>query len=591
VKKNNSLKLLIAAFFVLFLTVSTSSAEEKTQVAEQFKINNLTAEVSTGAPEAKIIPPAVAEKTSEIENILKFIPESPIFIFTMQNTGDAYNNLLGYGIKQAFPQLALMVKLYESTSSIKISEEASLYKCSIMSLTEVNLLLFNYEFIYALELNDTKKFDEFMEKWIKNYAITKKSITKIAGIETFSLAAAKIKTPLFYIKKDNFVIFSNKLEGLSKSIILSENPTRSFLNSVAYNQIKRKYDIDSNIYFWFSGKVIANYFSALGLVNANPGWLNTRHSMQLEQYSKIMNDLLKGLEFIAFKVNVKKDGVAFDFFVSLNELVAKVIKTKLHLSLPEEMKLNYDGIVLNSTRFIPEKVKAAAAAHIILPSFEELISSEVNVTNCNTNKVKKFNELNQYIVQKYKAGLDKLMYSWIANEFFAFVSDDSTNFAIGAKIKNTEALNDAIKIVEKSLSADKYKKSAHKYHDINIVSFKKHSKKGEVEKITCYFINGDYFVFASDPGYAKILIDTYADQLPSIRVNKDFQKVCAFDIKNKYKMAAFGNIAYLFEKIHHYIDNSLNLLTIAPEKMNIKNIGVSNFVTNDGQHLMINLSF
>lgn len=530
-----------------------------------------------------------AELPSEL---FRYVPDSSIFFAYSKNLGDAYNNYIGHGIELAIPRLRIIRESYEKAAGTTIAQDAALSAESVIALTDINITLFSFEFVQVVRVTDTKAFENMLEKSLGVSGISRKNFTKISGHEVFSLSSPEIKTPLFYLFNGTHAIFSNKLEGLSKSLDQAFTASKNFSKTSAFEQICRKYPLDSNFYFWLNGKVITNYLSTLNLVGMYPAFMKTDENVKLEKMVRIINDFARALEFIAIKVNVGQRDIEIDFFVALNELLAKTIKARLQFVKTDDHKsLSYEGIQPDSLRLVPEKANFAATAHVVLPPVEELNSAPIaNTSDEGGLSMVSFKVVNDRLIKKYGAGVEKLVYSWAADEFFV-AGTEGRGIMAGAKIKNADNLEAVLKTVEKKVAQTGYRKSSSKYSDIKITLMKKSAKKGEPEKTRAYFTTDNYFVITDSLESAKAAIDAYLDKKPSIRASADFVKACNYVKTDKYKVIAYSRTSSILDAAAPYLNSMLDITTVEPQLMNLRNLGIVNYVTRDGQHLKIKLTY
>ncbi len=522
---------------------------------------------------------AAAFAMQPLEECLQHIPASSIFMVVSQNGSQAYENYLKFGFNEAFPDLKALIDNYEKKSQVALGEELSQTNCYLMALSEVNPVLLSFEFITALSVKDINKYNKLIDKWVEAYQAKRIKVTTIEGHDVFSVSSPEIKTPLFYLVASNIVISSNKLEGLSKALDLRADNAKNFLKSIHYQQIKRKYDIDSNLYIWISGRVISEYLKLFG--SANPALVANKG----ETMMKVFNYFTEGLEFIALKKSVGENGIESDVFISLNETVAKVIKARLNFSKGLK-KLSYEGIEFKSLKMIPEFCDAFAAAHVILPPFEELMKT-------NNARVANFdlNQFNERLVKKFKAGIDTLLYPWVGDEYFAAQFSGVQGYMAGVKIADMAKFEKALAKVENKLYSTNYRVSVSKYKDIKIKTAVKRVKKGEKKIANAYFVIGDYAVMTSNPDMAKIIIETFNDQLPSVRASRGFVDACEYASGNKYKIISWFKTDKLLAEILPFLGGFVNVSNVDLSKIQLKNTGVINYVTNGGQHIKIKTSY
>lgn len=523
--------------------------------------------------------------------LFKYVPDTTIFFAYSGNIADAYNNYIAHGIELAVPKLRVIRENYERNAGTTIANDASLSSESVIALTDVNLALFNIEFVQIVRVSDVPAFEKMLDTGSGAAGISRKSVTKIAGREVFALSSPKIKTPLFYLFDGTYAVFSNKLEGLSKSLEVATS-SKNFSKTTAFEQTCRKYPLDSNLYFWLSGKVISNYLSTLNLVNVYPAFMKTDENVRLEKMVRIINDFVKALEFIAIKVNIGPKDVEIDFFMALNELLAKTIKARLQFVKPDDHNaLSYEGIQLESLKAMPEWSDFAAAAHVVLPPIEELHSAPIaNASQDGGISVVDMKTLDEKLKQKFGAGIEKLVYSWASNEFFVAGSKDRGMIA-GGKIKDSDNLEAVLRTVEKKVAKNGYKKSFAKHSDVKITVMKKVLKKEKAEKVRAYFVIGDLFILADSIEAAKASIDAYRDKTPSIRAYPGFAGSCGYVSTEKYKLVAFARTTPLLNAAAPYLNSMLDITTLEPQLMNLRNVGIMNSVTRDGQHFRIRLTY
>jgi len=515
-----------------------------------------------------------------LEDCLQHIPASSIFFVVSQNGAAAYDNYLKYGFLEAFPDIKTIIDKHEKKSQITLMEDFNETNCYLLALTEINPVMLNFEFITVLSVKDIDRYKKLIDRGIEAYKAKRSKITTIGGHDVFLVTAPEIKTPLFYLIASNMVMSSNKLEGLSKALDIKNDSAKNFLKSIQYQQIKRKYDIDSNIYVWISGRVIAEYLKLFGAANSSL-IMNKGEAMM-----KIFNNFTDGLEFIGMKKSLNETGAESDIFISLNETVAKVIKSKINLTKGFK-KLNYEGIELNSLKLVPEACDAFAAAHVVFPPYEELMQS--GNTKFAQFDIKNFNDR---LVKKFKAGLDTLVYPWIADEYFAARFSNDGGFMAGVKIGDIKAYEKSLKKVENKLYSTNYRRiENYNYKGVTVKTASKRVKKGERKLVNSYFTIGDYAVMTSNPQMAKIIIDTFNDQLPSIRANKGFVESCGYTAGGKYKILSWFKTKVALAAIIPYLSDFIDINTIDLSKIKLENFGVSNFITGGGQHFNIKVTY
>ncbi len=524
-----------------------------------------------------------ASAQSPLDGVLSFVNESPVFIIVSQKTAEGFQNYQNYGIEAAFPKVAAFASNYEKTTGIKIAEEASLTDSYVMALTDINPLLFTFEFVSAIKVTDADKYNRFLEKWLSAWKISRSEVTNINGLKVYSLSASEIKTPLFYVQKDNYFLSSNKLEGISRALETASNPSRSFVNTVSYEQIKRKFSIDSNFYLWISGKVLSNY---LNLLMNMPAFTKSAENIKFEIYSNLMKEFVHGLEFVGMKLSFNQNNIGFEFFVSVNELLSKTMKARLSLVKEgADRKIYYDGTEQGSLKLIPEQASSMVSLHVAIPPFfDEMIAQ-----HSGPDKFFDLKKANEKAIDKFGIGLEKLVASWAGNEFFA-ARFEGRQFMAGAKIADEKSLEKILDVVGSKIRKLKYRRSSVKHAGVRINIAKK-DVKGEDEKLFAYFSIGEYFVVANNIEKAKTIIETYNDKLPSIRASRGFVSSCEFVSGDKYKMVAYASIPKAVERMSPYFNSMLNIVEIFPEKLNLKNIGFSSRADNSGQHLKINLTY
>lgn len=523
---------------------------------------------------------------SPVDSVLSYISESPVFVIVSHKTAEGYQNFKNYGIEAAFPKVAAFLAGYEKSTGINIADEASLTESYVMALTEMNPVLFTFEFVSVVKVRNADEYNKFLEKWLAAWNISRTEVTSIDGRKVFSLSSAEIKTPLFYVQKDNYFLSSNKLEGLSRALETASNPSKSFVNTVSYEQIKRKFAIDSNLYVWISGKVISNY---LNLIMHLPAFTRTAESVKFEIYSKLMHEFTQGLEFIGLKLSLNQNSIGFEFFVSMNELLSKTMKARLTLIKdPAAKKMYYEGTEQGSLRLIPEQVSSLVTLHAVLPPFfEEMLSQ--NAPGGSRHKLFDLKKANDRAVEKFGIGLEKLLASWVGNEFFA-ARFDGGQFMAGVKIADEKELEKVLGVVESKMRKLKYKRSGANHSGVRINIAKK-AVRGQQEKFFAYFNAGGYFVVANSLENAKTIIETYNDRLPSVRASRGFAGSCEFSSGEKYKMIAYASVPKLMSRVSPYLNSMLNMAEIFPEKLNLKNIGLSSRADNSGQHVKVNITY
>lgn len=514
-----------------------------------------------------------------VEDCLQHIPASSIFFIVSQQGEIAYNNFKNFGISEAFPDIKALIANYEKKSQISLDEELGMANCYLMALSEVNPIGLNFEFITALSVKNVNEYKKLIDRSVEAYQAKRIKITTIGGHDVFSVSSPYIKTPLFYLISSNIILSSNKLEGLSKALDIKNDYAKNFLKSIHYQQIKRKYDIDSNLYVWISGRVISEYLKLFGA--ANSSFINRGESM-----NKLFKNFTDGLEFIGMKKSLNENGAESDLFVSLNETVAKVIKAKINFAKGFN-KLNYEGIELNSLKLIPETCDAFAAAHIVLPPFEDLMAS-------GNAKIARFDikQLNDRLVKKFKSGLDTLVYPWVDDEYFAAQFTNAGGFMAGAKIGDMRAFEKSLKKVENKLYSTNYRLTeSYKYKGVTVKTASKRVKKNESKIVNTYFVIGDYAVMTSNCQMAKVIIDTFNDQLPSIRASRGFVGSCDYVAGDKYKILSWFKSEVMLSEIIPYLGGLINTNTMDLSKIKIKNIGITNFITSGGQHFTIKSTY
>ncbi len=520
-----------------------------------------------------------AHALTPIEDCLQYVPSSSVFFVASQDGARAYDNYLRYGFLEAFPDIRALIFNYEKKSGIPLFEEFEETNCYLLALSEINPVALDFEFITVLSVKDISKYKNLIDRGVDAYQAKRFKITSIAGHDVFSVASPDIKTPLFYLITSNIVISSNKLEGLSKALDIKRDFAKNFYKSYYYQQIKRKYDIDSNLYVWISGRVISDYLKLFGA--ANSAMLMNKG----EAVMRIFNNFIDGLEFIGMKKSLNESGAESDIFISLNETVAKVIKSKINFSKGLK-KLHYEGIELESLKLVPEACDAVAAAHIVLPPFEELMQAA-------NSKIAHFDikQFNDRLVKKFKAGLDVLVYPWAADEYFAAQFQKGEGFMAGARIYDMKAFEKALKKVENKLYSTNYRlNECYKYKDVKVKTASRRVKKGEKKIVNSYFVIGDYIVMTSRPEMAKVIIDTYHDLLPSVRVSPGFIEACDYRAGNKYKILSWFKTELVLSEILPYFSGILNINNIDLSKLKLKNMGVSNYITGGGQHIKIKVT-
>jgi hypothetical protein len=515
-----------------------------------------------------------------VEDCLQHIPASSIFFVASRDSAAAYDNYLKYGFSEAFPDIKTLIDNYERKSQIPLMEEFGETNCYLLALSEINPVMLNFEFITALSVKDINKYKKIIDRGVEAYQAKRFKITTIAGHDVFSVSSPDIKTPLFYLITSNIILSSNKLEGLSKALDLKKDNAKNFLKSIQYQQIKRKYDIDSNLYVWISGRVIAEYLKLFGAANSSL-IMNKGEAMM-----KLFTNFTDGLEFIGMKKSLNETGAESDVFISLNETVAKVIKAKINFAKGFK-KLNYEGIELNSLKLIPEACDAFAAAHIVLPPFEDIMAS-------GNSKIARFDikQLNDRLVKKFKAGIDTLVYPWIADEYFAAQFSNAEGFMAGVKIGDIKAFEKSLKKVENKLYSTNYRLiESYKYKGITVKTASKRVKKNESKIANTYFIIGDYAVMTSNQQMAKIIIDTFNDQLPSIRANRGFVGSCDYAAGDKYKILSWFKTEVMLSEIAPYLSGLIDTHSMDLSKIKLKNTGITNFITSGGQHFKIKSTY
>lgn len=521
---------------------------------------------------------ASAHAMAPLEECLQYVPASSLFLVVSQNGERAYENFLNFGICEAIPELKKLIADYENKSKVTLTEELGQSNCYLLALSEVNPAILGFEFITAMSVKDIRAYDKLIDKWVAAYDAKRVKVTTIAGHDVYSVSSPEIKTPLFYLTAGNVIISSNKLEGLSKALDLRRDNAKNFLKSIYYEQIKRKFNIDSNLYVWISGRVIADYMKLFG--SANPSLF----AYKGETASKVFNYFTEGLEFIAMKKSVNEDGSESDIFISLNETVARVIKARLDY-FKNDKKVSYSGIEFGSLRAIPEACDAFAAAHIILPPFEEIMRSA-------GNQIHGFNvkEINDRLVKKFGAGLDALVYPWVGEEYFIAQLSGAKGYMAGARIADMAKFERALRKVENKLYSTNYRASSAKYKGVTVKTAVKRVKKGEAKVARTYFVIGDYVIAASSLDDAKLIIDTFNDRLPSVRAVKGFVDSCEYAAGNKYKILSWFKTEKALAEVLPYLGGFINVSTADPSKLNLKNAGVTNYITNGGQHIKIKVT-
>ncbi len=521
-----------------------------------------------------------------MDSVLSFINDSPVFVLVSQKTAEGFQNYKNYGIESAFPKIASYAAEYENATGIKISEEAALTDSYVMALTDINPVLLSFEFVSAIKVTDADNYNRFLEKWLSAWKISRTEVTRIDGHKVYSLSAAEIKTPLFYIQKDNFFLSSNKLEGLSRALETASKPSKSFVNTVSYEQIKRKFAIDSNFYLWISGKILAKY---LNLIAHMPAFTRSTESAKFEVYSKLIQEFTQGLEFVGMKLSMNHNRIGFEFFVSVNELLSKTMKARLTLVKEDaSKKMYYEGTSQGSLKLMPEQVTSLVSFHAAIPLFfNEILSQDAH--NAGHHKIFDLKKANDRAVEKFGVGLEKLFASWAGNEFFA-ARFEGSEFMAGAKIADEKALEKVLDVVESKMGKLKYKRSSVKHGGVRISVAKKVLKGGD-EKLFAYFSTGGYFVAANSVENARAIIDTCNDKLPSIRASRGFASSCEFASGEKYKMIAYASVPKFISRVSPYLNSMLNIVEIYPEKLNLKNIGVASRADNSGQHVNVNISY
>lgn len=522
---------------------------------------------------------AAAHAMTPLEECLQYIPSSSIFVVVSQDGARAYENYKKYGVCEAFPDLKTLISNYENKSGVTINEELNQSNCYLLSLSEINPMIMSFEFITAMSVKDIRAYNKMIDKWVAAYNAKRIKVTSIAGHEVYSISSPEIKTPLFYLTTDNIIISSNKLEGLSKALDIKRDNAKNFLKSIYYEQVKRKFNMDSNLYIWISGRVISDYLKLFG--SANPALFTAKG----EAAMKIFNYFTEGLEFIAMKKSLTETGAESDIFISMNETVARVIKAKLDFAKFGK-KLSYAGIEFDSLKAIPEACEGFAAAHILLPPFEELMNS-ANTQFPNLN-AKTFNDR---LVKKFKAGLDVLVYPWVGEEYFAAQFPGSKGHMAGVKIADMEKFEKALRKVENKMYSTNYRVSVSKYKGVTVKTAAKRVKKGENKNIKSYFVIGDYAIVTSNPEMASVIIDTFNDRLPSVRMVKGFVESCDYAAGNKYKILSWLKTETAFAEILPYLGGFINVSTADPSKIQLKNMGVTNYMTNGGQHIKIKVTY
>ncbi len=523
---------------------------------------------------------SAAYALTPVEDCLQYIPASSIFFIVSQHGESAYNNFVNFGISEAFPDIKTLIANYEKKSQISLGEELGMANCYLMALSEVNPVGLNFEFITALSVKNIGEYKRLIDRSVEAYQAKRFKITTIGGHDVFSVSSPDIKTPLFYLISSNIVISSNKLEGLSKALDIQKDNAKNFLKSIHYQQIKRKYDIDSNFYVWISGRVISEYLKLFGAANSSL-IMNKGEAM-----GKIFNNFADGLEFIGMKKSLNENGSESDIFISLNETVAKVIKAKINFAKGFK-KLNYEGIELNSLKLIPEACDAIAAAHVVLPPFEDLMAS-------GNTKIARFDikKLNDRLVKKFKAGIDTLVYPWVADEYFAAQFSNAEGFMAGVKIGDMKAFEKSLRKVENKLYSTNYRLiESYKYKGVTVKTASKRVKKNESKIANTYFVIGDYAVMTSNGKMAKIIIDTFNDQLPSIRASRAFVGSCDYAAGDKYKILSWFKSEVMLSEIAPYLGGLIDTHTMDLSKIKLKNTGITNFITSGGQHFTIKSTY
>jgi len=515
-----------------------------------------------------------------LETCLSYIPKSSIFIIVSQDCANALKNYENHGVTRAFPTLKNLLNAYEKKSGITLAEEFSQTECDLIALTEMNPALFSFEILTVFAVKDINSYNALIDRWVASFGAVKKEVVKISGHPVFSLTSSEIKTPLFYLTDGNVIISSNKLEGLSKALEMPSKNSSNFLNSGSYEQIKRKFAIDSNLYMWISGKVLAGYLKLLGTTHISSNFQDN------ESLLKIFNQFTDGLEFVGFKKSVTEDGIESEIFISLNEIISKAIKTKLMLApMANIAKLSYDGIEFKSMRMIPEKCDAFAAAHLAIPTFEQLMK-DPNAKIFNFN-IKDFNDK---LVKKFKVSLDELLCSWAADEFFA-AKLSGGGYMAGAKINNMKHFENALQKIESGLYRQNYRRSVKKYDGITYNVAEKRVKKNEEKVKKAYLTLGDYAIITNNPEAVPNIIETFKDKLPSIRASKNFVNVCDYQSGKKYKMISYVKTDAMLNFLTPYLSSMFNVTGIDASQLNLKNCGIANYVTSGGQHVKIKLSY